>query len=394
MNKESNNIVTFEQLGIESTLSERLQSRGITTPTMIQREVIPAILRGERVVAKSQTGSGKSLAYLLPLVQRLSHEESTQLLVLTPTRELAQQVGVECGRLTQLPLAVVYGGVEYDVQRELFALSPRIIVATPGRLQDLIERGIAEVKDVTYFVLDEVDQMVDMGFREAITQLSNLRSDDAQALCFSATLPEGTQSVIRDVVGECCTIEDASQPLAAQSIAQSGYFVEQQFMDQLLIHLIRAKHPARSIVFCRSRKMADRLTKVLLESSLNSEVIHSERSQAAREYILARFKSGETTTLVATDLMARGIDVEGVSHVFNFGLPQNTEQYIHRIGRTGRAGSSGEAISLVCPDEAKLLGETCKLMRQNIPMSTSHPYMTPAVTLALSGEKSRKRSRR
>ncbi len=388
----------FQELGVESRFVESLAGRGITTPTTIQQLAIPAILRGESVVAKSQTGSGKSLAYLLPLLQMLSMSESpnsdVKLLILTPTRELAQQVGAECERLSTLPLAVVYGGVEYAVQIEMFDAQPQIVVATPGRLQDLVERGVAKLEAVRHFVLDEVDQMVDMGFREAIIEIATCRANGAQTLCFSATLPAGVEQVLAEIVGEYSLLEDQSQPLAAQSITQSGYYVEQSLMDQLLLHLIRTKQPSRTILFCRSRKMADRLNKILLAAAMSSEVIHSERSQAAREYILGRFKSGETTILVATDLMARGIDVEGVSHVFNFGLPQNPEQYIHRIGRTGRAGGVGEAISLVCPDEASLLGATCALMRQPIPMSTSHPYMTPAVTMALSGVKTGKKARR
>ncbi len=388
----------FRDLGIESRFVEMLNSRFITTPTTIQRCAIPAILKGEDVVAKSQTGSGKSLAYLLPLLQMLTSdkaiEQSEQLLIIIPTRELAQQIAEECKLLSALSLAVIYGGVEYAVQIEMFKTSPQIVIATPGRLIDLMERGVAKLDRVKYFVLDEVDQMVDMGFRDTIMELATLRGESTQTLCFSATLPSGVEQTLKEIVGGYCLIEDQSQPLAAQSIMQSGYYVEQSLMDQLLLHLIRTKQPSRAIVFCRSRKMADRLNKILLDASISSEVMHSERSQVAREYILGRFKSGETSILVATDLIARGVDVDGVSHVFNFGLPQNTEQYIHRIGRTGRAGCAGEAISLICPDEAELLGATCALMRQAIPMSTSHPYATPAITIALNGVKRGKKSRR
>ncbi len=392
--------MNFSDLSISPILTILLESRNINTPTTVQQLSIHRILTGQSVVVKSQTGSGKSLAYLLPLLQHMSGESSNgvRALIVAPTRELAQQIGSVCEWLVealQLRSAVVYGGVDYDSQRVLFESTPDIVIATPGRLQDLLSQGIAEIDGVDYFILDEVDQMVDMGFREPILELSQLRRAEAQTLCFSATLPEGVMEVIKEIVTDSELIEDKSQPLAAQRIEQSGYYVEQSFMSQLLLHLIRTKSAQRTIIFCRSRKMADSLNLTLKESGFRSEAIHSDRSQAAREHILRRFKEGETLIIVATDLMARGIDVEGVTHVFNFGLPQNTEQYIHRIGRTGRAGGSGEAISLICPDEKRLLDATCAMMRQPIPIIMNHPYMTLAVTKALSGDvKPKKRGRK
>lgn len=387
--------MSFIDLGIFPKISALLEERNITTPTAIQSLVIPRILEGQSVVAKSQTGSGKSLAYLLPLLQNVESQGDTQLLILAPTRELAQQIG-EVARWLSEPLslrvAVVFGGVKYEIQQELFATQPDVVVATPGRLQDIISQGIAQIENLKYFVLDEADQMVDMGFREPILQLAELCHVSAQRLFFSATLPEAVMGVISQI-SECAElVEDKSQPLAAQSITQSAYWVEQSMMSQLMLHLLRTLKPTCSILFCRSRKMADVLNFTLTESGFASEVIHSECSQAAREYILGRFKSGETSVLVATDLMARGVDVEGVTHVFNFGLPQNTEQYIHRIGRTGRAGKSGVAISLICPDEKSLFDATCVKMRQPIPASTTHPYTTLSLVRALSEDKRAKKN--
>ncbi len=384
----------FKDLGVENRLVESLRFNNIVEPTDIQRLVIPCILRGENIVARSQTGSGKTLAYLLPLIQRLSVSDDEKLLILAPTRELVQQIGRVCSNHTTLSIAVIYGGVEYDSQYEALADNPQIVIATPGRLQDIIDRGVVEISRFQYFLLDEVDQMVDMGFREPIVELARLRDESSQSMFFSATLPVGVMDILKGLAQGVAVVDCDGQPLAAQKIIQSGYYVEQSMMDQLLLHLIRSKSPKKTIVFCRSKKMADRLTQILKESNFLAEAIHSDRSQAAREHILRRFTEGETSILVATDLMARGIDVDGVTHIFNYGLPQSPEQYIHRVGRTGRAGAQGEAISLICPDEKRLLDATCALMRQPIPISTNHPYMTTAVTTMLSGVTLRKKSRK
>ncbi len=388
--------MSFKDLGLNISLVERLNSDGILEPTEVQRLIIPRVLQGEDIVVRSQTGSGKTLAYLLPMIHKIigSGDASERLLVLVPTRELALQVGRVCRQYSAFNVAVVYGGVEYDPQIESLLSSPKIVVATPGRLQDLVEQGVGGLSEFPNFILDEVDQMVDMGFRDAIMELAKLRAGECQTLCFSATLPDGVQEILEGVSHGMSVVSCETQPLVAQKITQSGFYVEQSMMDQLLLHLMRSKSPKKSIVFCRSKKMADRLTSILKESSIAAEAIHSDRSQAAREHILRRFVEGETTTLVATDLMARGIDVDGVSHVFNYGLPQNPEQYIHRIGRTGRAGAVGEAISLLCPDEKKVLDATCALMRQPIPITTQHPYMSSNITLALQGIAPRKKSRK
>ncbi len=378
----------MNSFSLDLRIVELLRGQGIVEPTPIQRLAVPAILAGESLVVRSQTGSGKTLAYVAPMVQMLGRGgENVQMLVLLPTRELAQQVGRVVAALGgELRQAVIYGGVDYEPQREALAQMPQVIIATPGRLLDLIEQGAVQFGDLRYFILDEVDQMVDMGFREPIMELAGYRATGAQTLCFSATLSD----LIADVVGDVRLLEDSAAPLAAQRIEQSAYFVEQSMMDHLMLHLLRQLTSERVILFCRSRKMADRLSQVLRGQGFAAEAIHSDRSQAAREHIMERFSRGECAILVATDLIARGIDVEGVTHIFNFGLPQSTEQYIHRIGRTGRAGRSGEAITLLCGDEQEALKRICATMRQRVEIISSHPYMTPAVTKSLSPTQQRR----
>ncbi len=375
----------FEDLNISLSLVERLHNLSIDEPMPIQQLVIPAALRGENLVAISPTGSGKSLAYLLPLLTKIEGSGHRALLLL-PTRELAQQVGVLCSQLCEgsaLSTAVIVGGVEYAPQREVLAAEPNIIVATPGRLLDLVDQSVAQLDNIGLFVLDEVDQMVDMGFRDTIMRLSQLRAASAQTLCFSATLPEDVQGVVGELVGDVEPLRLADNPLSVASIDHFGYYVSFDMMDSLLLHLVRTEAPRQAIVFTRSRKMADRVVALLGENSIAAEAMHSDRSQAAREHIVGRFRSGETSMLVATDIMARGIDVDTVTHVFNFGLPQSAEQYIHRVGRCGRAGREGRAISLFTPEERPMVDAICRLMKRHIVIDSIHPYMTQAVSQAL-----------
>ncbi len=385
----------FLALGLEPDVVEALASQNITMPTSIQMSVVPRVLRGDSIVVRSQTGSGKSLSYLLPIMQRALRERGIRVLIILPTRELVQQVARVARSISDsVEVAMVYGGVEYAPQREALARAPQIIVSTPGRLQDLLSQEGVEVEAVSHFILDEVDQMVDMGFRDSIVSLARLRRDGAQVLCFTATLSTEVEAILAEVVGSVERVDQQEEQLTTERIAQSAYLVEQHMMEHLLLHLLRTKSPSRGVIFCRSRKMADRLAEVIRGSGISVEAIHSDRSQAAREHILGRFRSGETRLLVATDLVARGIDVDSVSHIFNFGLPLSADQYIHRIGRTGRAGASGEAISLLCPDEREMLGSICAMMRQNVAIEMSHPYMTPAVTLQPKQRSGRKRGRK
>ncbi len=256
-------------------------------------------------------------------------------------------------------------------------------MATPGRLLDLIEQGATDELQVNYFVLDEVDQMVDLGFRDPIIRLSELRCLGAQSLYFSATMDESVIEIISRLSPEAIELKISDMPLSVSTIDHFGYYVSFEMMDRLLIHLLRSESAQQTIVFTRSRKMADRVVGVLQQNSIVAEAMHSDKSQAAREHILARFRSGETSIIVATDVIARGIDIDSVTHVFNFGLPQSPEQYIHRCGRCGRVGRSGRAISIFTPDERPILNAICRLMKRHIVIDDNHPYLTADVTRAL-----------
>ncbi|MFI3281356.1 MAG: DEAD/DEAH box helicase [Rikenellaceae bacterium] len=372
----------------------------IVEPQPIQKIVIPVALRNQSVLVTSQTGSGKTLSYLLPLFQLLTHTNSAgvKALILAPTRELAQQIGGVCGLLCEaIPIkySVIVGGVDYKSQREELSAHPDVVVATPGRLLDLMEQGVVSLSDLRFFVLDEVDQMLDLGFRESIIALSQSRAESAATLCFSATLPDDVEDMVALLEPSIERLTVGGQSMSVESVDHLGYFVSFEMMDSLLLHLLKTEAAEQSIIFTRSRKMADRVVAVLSSNAIAAEAMHSDRSQAAREHTLARFRSGETTIIVATDVMARGIDIESVTHVFNFGLPQSPEQYIHRCGRCGRAGRSGRAISIFTPEERPILDSICKLMKRHIVLDHAHPYMTPDVSRALNGtQRGAKRKKR
>ncbi|MFI3317394.1 MAG: DEAD/DEAH box helicase [Rikenellaceae bacterium] len=388
--------MNFSQLGVEIKFIEALWQFNIAEPLPIQQVVLPAVFAHQSIVAISQTGSGKTLSYLLPLVQLLDKEPTHRALILAPTRELAQQIGGVCRAICSVAgvdHCVIVGGVEYEPQRESLNGNPQIIVATPGRLIDLLEQGGSGVDEIDHFVLDEVDQMLDLGFKEPILWLAKLRKTLAQTLCFSATMPSELEAIVNQLSPsiKCLRIEGA--PMAASSIEHLGYYVSREMMDHLLIYLLGTQKAQHSIIFTRSRSMADRLVGVLAQNAIVAEAMHSDRSQAAREHILDRFRSGQTSVIVATDVIARGIDIDTISHVFNFGLPQNPEQYIHRCGRCGRVGRSGRTISIFTPDERPILNDICRLMKRHILIEENHPYMTPDVTRALSGEAKKEKKR-
>ncbi len=388
-------MTNFAQLGIKNEGLEILSKHKIENPTPIQELVIPRVLDRNNLCATSQTGSGKTLAFLLPLFQNLScdAQDGIKALILVPTRELAIQISKVSEMLMEaysVTYATIYGGVEYQPQIDALKQNPQLIIATPGRLIDLIGQDVVTLQGLSYLVLDEADHMLDLGFRDAILYLAKYRADDACTLCFSATLPEKVEQTIQQIAPNIQRLGVQSFALAVEQIEQSGYYVEFSMMDALLLHLLKKEQCQHAILFTRSRKMADRLAKLLCENKISTEAMHADRSQVAREYILGRFKSGETQVIVATDVIARGIDIDDVTHVYNYGFPQDAEQYVHRIGRTGRAGRTGKAITLSPPEELNLHKDICSFMKKNIPMSTEHPYKTLKLLKLLEAAKKKK----
>ena len=384
---------TFQSLNItSSSVIQQLKKIGFTTPTPIQTGTIPVISEGKDTLAFSPTGSGKTGAFILPLVDRLISSVNTQepfpyALILVPTRELALQVADFYNNFTNeivSECATIYGGVAYEQQIEALAKEPRVIIATPGRLIDLMEQKKVDISKIRYLVLDEVDQMVDMGFRDAIYYIASQRNPSScQTICFSATFDENTQTLLTPLMQQPEIVNLLSTSYNLDNISQEVYIVERTMMNQLMYHLIRRENPQQAIIFTRSRKMADIFARELSEAGFPAEAFHSDRSQAAREYILQRFRNIETNIIVATDVMARGIDIDTVTHVFNYGLPQMPELYTHRIGRTGRNGREGKALSVCELQELDLLTNIEKHMKKSISRQLNHPFATMAVTKAL-----------
>jgi ATP-dependent RNA helicase RhlE len=338
---------------------------GYSQPTPVQAEVVPHMLAGRDVLACAQTGTGKTAAFLLPVLQRLAAEPRTgeiRALILTPTRELATQITERVaayGRHVNLGHAVVYGGVSQRAQEAALRASPDVLVATPGRLLDLIQQGVVRLGAVTHFVLDEADRMLDMGFIHDVRRVIDVLPRVRRTLLFSATMPATIEALARTMLVDPVRITIAPAVRTAVTIEQSVMFVGRADKRSALERVLRdcSENVERAIVFTRTKHGASRLSEQLSRSGIDATAIHGNKSQNARERALDAFRRGVTRVLVATDVAARGIDVEGISHVINFDLPNVAENYVHRIGRTGRAGAAGRAISFCGTDERALLAQ-------------------------------------
>jgi ATP-dependent RNA helicase RhlE len=361
----------FTNLGLVSDLVRSVVEEGYVDPTPVQREVIPHALAGKDVLASAQTGTGKTAAFVLPTLQLLSTRDRQRIraLILTPTRELAVQIADQIavyGRHVDLQRAVVYGGVSQRRQEVALSASPDILVATPGRLLDLVSQGLVRLGGVTHFVLDEADRMLDMGFvhdvRRVVAALPSVR----QTLFFSATFAPSVEELARTLLANPVRVAISPSVHAAPSVDQSVVFVSRAEKRALLEDMLRDASVERALVFTRTKHAANRLSEQLLRSGIRAAAIHGNKSQAARERALESFRRGATRVLVATDVAARGIDVDAISLVVNFDLPQVPESYVHRIGRTGRAGASGRAISFCDRDERPLLVGIERLIRQRL----------------------------
>ncbi len=361
----------FAALGLQQALVDALAERGYSAPTPIQSAAIPAILAGQDVMAGAQTGTGKTAAFALPILQRLSARRAAddptdqskplvRALVLTPTRELAQQVFqsfIRYGTFSPLKTALVYGGASLNTQIAELNAGVDIVVATPGRLLDLIQRGAADLSRVQQLVFDEADRMLDMGFMEEIKRLLTVLPKERQTLLFSATFDQPIFTLSKTLLHTPTLIEVDARNTAAIQVEQCIYAVDAERKRELVSHLIGSKNWHQVLIFTRTKQSADQLASEMVKDGLQAQAIHGDKSQGARERALEAFRQGELRALVATDVAARGLDIDQLKYVINYELPFNAEDYIHRIGRTGRAGGSGLAISLLSSEEQYLLEE-------------------------------------
>jgi ATP-dependent RNA helicase RhlE len=377
----------FDTLGLSADLVRTVREEGYLEPTPVQAEAIPLVLAGRDVLAAAQTGTGKTAAFVLPILDRLRGHANTsfsparhpvRVLILVPTRELAMQVDESVrtyGRTVPLRPAVVYGGVPIEPQIKALRSGVEILVATPGRLLDHVGQRTVNLGQVEVLVLDEADRMLDMGFLPDIRRILELLPARRQNLLFSATFSEEIRRLSRTILRDPATVEVAPRNSTAENVRQLVYPVDRDRKEALLAHLIRTQDLRQVLVFTRTKLAASRLASILDRQGLDAVAIHSDRTQPERTRALEGFKTGEIRVLVATDVAARGLDIEELPHVVNFELPWNPQDYIHRIGRTGRAGLSGDAISLVCIDEADLLRGVQRLLRMAIPWKVEDGFV-------------------
>lgn len=378
--------MNFEQLSLIQPILQALSLMGHTTPTLIQEKTIPATLSGSDVIGYAQTGTGKTGAFLLPILQLLEESIGRKALILAPTRELAAQIGEQVRNYSQFLTTIsltVYGGTPIEQQIEQLKKGVDLLIATPGRLLDLTKRGAIDLAQYHYFVLDEADRMLDLGFQVDLNRIIDALPDQRQSMLFSATMPQPIEALCTRLLKDPVTIRVSNENSANQSIEQLVYHVEQENKPALLKEFLHKSEVEYALVFTKTRGAADKLHALLEEAGFKSDRLHSDRAQMARDRILNQFRNKELPILIATDIAARGIDIEHITHVFNYELPQEAQSYVHRIGRTGRAGRSGKAITLCTPQELPMLTEIRKLTRYNIPVKENHTFATLSLKKSL-----------
>ncbi|MGZ8437019.1 MAG: DEAD/DEAH box helicase [Candidatus Limnocylindrales bacterium] len=379
--------MTFDSLGLSADLVQTVAEEGYVAPTPVQAEAIPLVLAGRDLLAAAQTGTGKTAAFVLPILDRLRDKANSsfsparhpvRVLILVPTRELAMQVDESVrtyGRTVPLRSTVVYGGIPIEPQIKALRAGVEILVATPGRLLDHVGQRTVNLGQVEILVLDEADRMLDMGFLPDIRRILELLPPRRQSLLFSATFSQDIRDLSGSLLRDPATVEVAARNRPVEAVHQLVYPVDRDRKEALLAHLIRKDDLRQVLVFTRTKLAASRLAARLDREGVDAVAIHSDRSQPERTRALEGFKSGEIRVLVATDVAARGLDIEDLPVVVNFELPWNPQDYIHRIGRTGRAGATGEAISLVCIDETDLLRGIQRMLRQAIPWTVEEGFI-------------------
>ncbi|MCF7816524.1 MAG: DEAD/DEAH box helicase [Kiritimatiellales bacterium] len=373
----------FSDLPLNETILRAVAEAGYTQPTPIQAEAIPAILSGRDILGCARTGTGKTAAFALPLIQRLedswtaAREIRVRSLILSPTRELARQLYKNISTFaqhTELTTLLVHGGIGFDNQIEILRTGVDILVATPGRMLDLIERKALRLDQLEIFVVDEADRMLDMGFAPDIRKVAKMLPPNRQALFFSATMPQEALKLAGGLLRKPKHISVDPVSAAAENIHKQLYYVEKNDKFALLEWVLKKLDYDRVLVFCRTRRGADQLTERMLKAELPVAVLHGDKPQSHRQAILEAFRTGETPVLIATDLAARGIDIDDISHIINFDLPNEPETYVHRIGRTARAGASGIALSFCDPTEKTYLRSILTLLGEDPEVVLDHPF--------------------
>ncbi len=376
----------FESLGLSKDLLRAVEKQGYTIPTPVQEQAIPPLLDGKDVLGVAQTGTGKTAAFALPVLQVMSRSRPQgkryiRALVLSPTRELAAQIDERFSAYSEhldIRHKVIFGGVKQNPQVRALQKGLDILVATPGRLLDLIGQGFIDLGRVEFFVLDEADQMLDMGFIRDIRKVLKLLPKRRQNLLFSATMPKSIADLASSFLNKAVMVDVSPEEITVERIAQKIMFVRKADKRRLIADIIKEEEVARGIVFTRTKHGANRLVKQLDQDGINAAAIHGNKSQGARTKALANFKSGTTSILVATDIASRGIDVDGITHVFNYDLPNEPESYVHRIGRTARAGKSGIAYGFCDESESGYLVGIERLIGFEVPRDEEHRYHYPA----------------
>lgn len=374
----------FENLNLIEPLLKALKTEGYTNPTPIQEQSIPVVLQRKDLLGCAQTGTGKTAAFALPILQILHQEKSMQrgpkqikALILTPTRELAIQIGesfMAYGEHTGLSHLVVFGGVSQVPQVNALRHGIDILIATPGRLLDLMNQRYISLQHVNMFVLDEADRMLDMGFINDVNKVISKLPSDRQTLFFSATMPAEISRLADTILDNPVRVAVTPVSSTAEKVDQAVYFVDKENKPSLLLHVLQDSNIKSALVFTRTKHGADKVVKFLNRANIEAEAIHGEKSQNARQRALSLFKNGDLRVLVATDIASRGIDINDLSHVINFELPNVSETYVHRIGRTGRAGASGIALSFCDAEERAYLKDINKLIARPVPVVEDHPY--------------------
>ena len=376
--------MNFEKLGVIPPILEALKRKKYSTPTEIQEQAIPLVLQRKDVLGCAQTGTGKTAAFAIPIIQLIHQREKRQKgkpilrsLILTPTRELAIQIEENIdayARNTCVKHAVIFGGVKQGRQVEALKRGVHILVATPGRLLDLISLGYISLEDIKVFVLDEADRMLDMGFIRDIRKLLTILPEKRQSLFFSATMPKNILDLSRQILQQPVKIEVARVSSAAETIEQFLYYTNKKNKNDLLIHILKNRDLDQVLLFSRTKHGADRISRNLKKKNIRSAAIHGDKAQNQRQKALKSFKEGELRVLVATDIAARGIDIQKLKYVINYDVPNEAETYVHRIGRSGRAGEEGVAISICEPEENSYVRDIEKLIKKKINIIDENPF--------------------